>query len=77
MKSILIALKINYDKLFLKRNFNFPPLHAHPNFNFSVEFLGGFTMLKELKLPNQIEKRKKTHSANQIPCNCFWYKPIA
>jgi hypothetical protein len=43
----------------------------HPNFNFSVEFLGGFTMLKELKLPNQIEKRKKTHSANQIPCNCF------
>jgi hypothetical protein len=66
MKSILIALKINYDKLFLKRNFNFPPLHAP-----SVEFLGGFTMLKELKLPNQIEKRKKTHSANQIPCNCF------
>jgi hypothetical protein len=43
-----------------------------PNFNFSVEFLWGFTMLKELKLPNQIEKKKKkTHSANQIPCNCF------
>jgi len=30
-----------------------------PNFNFSVEFLWGFTMLKELKLPNQIEKKKK------------------
>ena len=28
MKSILYCSNTNYDKLFLKTNFNFPPLHV-------------------------------------------------
>jgi hypothetical protein len=58
MKSILIALKKIMINCFSKEILIFLLYMPLPHFNISVEFLGGFTMLKELKLPNQIGEKK-------------------